>query len=154
MPEQTITITLTVPQARVVRSAVDLLFRLRLGQVRELVQVWQDRYAKQPGDARWAMRDRVQDIADELRSVVYPELQPNASYGVGSPTLTENDNRAYELYKVIDHALWRTLPESTRPSWCTSADDPYLLHYSGDAKIPFTVTWDNLDSNTKLPTRR
>jgi hypothetical protein len=77
-------------------------------------------------------------MCDMIKSLMYPELHYNASYGVGSPQLTKDDQRLYEIYKVLDHALWLCQKEP-RPTFVVSADDPYLLRFSGDAKIPFEV---------------
>ena len=61
-----------------------------------------------------------------------------ASYGVGSKELTKNDNRLYEIYKVLDRALWEA-DGRKNPGLSVNSDDPYLLRYSGDAKIPYKV---------------
>jgi hypothetical protein len=77
-------------------------------------------------------------VTGAIKRVVFPELHgPGHSYGVGSD-LGVDVQRMYEIYKVIDHALWLTQPD--RKSFVTSSGDPYLLRYSGDPKIPFEVT--------------
>lgn len=128
-----ITITLTPAQAAVVRKAVDLYHRLRLGQLGELANVWTDGWKND-----WSKLEIVRNLCEVIKLTVFPELSPNSSYGVGCPELTVNDQRLYEIYKVLDHALWLSTPE--RLPYTTSGDDPYLLRFSGDAVIPYTVT--------------
>jgi hypothetical protein len=130
----TITITLSETQARILRDAIDLLHRLRLGQTDEIVHVWEDRWIR---DKKWSQRDAVRALCESIKSIAFPELNQNASYGVGSPQLTQDDQRMYEIYKVLDHALWLSRPD--RPPHVVSGDDPYLLRYSGDPKIPLEV---------------
>jgi hypothetical protein len=126
----TIKINLSVDQARILRDAIDLLHRLKLGQVEELRDVWDL-------NGRWGKRQEIEELALQMKRVVFPELSgPGHSYGVGS-ALGKDVSRMYEIYKVLDHALWQTLPNP--PPSTTSSDDPYQLRYSGDDKIPFEV---------------
>lgn len=77
-------------------------------------------------------------LANEIKALAFPELSPGyCSHGVGSKALTQDDNRAYEIYKVVAHALWKA--RGGAGGWSVDSDDPYLLNYSGDAKIPFEV---------------
>jgi len=133
-----ITITLSVAQARILRNAIDLLHRLRLGQVDELRTVWTDRFIAKANVNTWDDQNAIVKLCNIIKSIVYPELPDNASYGVGSPELTVDDQRMYEIYKVLAHALWLSNPG--RVPYTVDGDDPYLLRYSGDPKIPFTVS--------------
>ena len=136
----TITVTLTPEQARVVRDAVDLVERLYLGQLDELLHFYRD-HLHRPGEVTGFRRLRIKELLETVKLEVFPELDggPGHSYGVGSPQLPKDAKRLYEIYKVLDHALWLTHPEKDRQQWCRAADDPYMLNYSGDAKIPFEV---------------
>jgi hypothetical protein len=130
----TIKITLTVDQARILRDAIDLMHRLRLGQVHEIARVWP---FKGTWDENRSRREAVDVACTYIKRVVFPELDgPGHSYGVGSD-LGKDVSRMYELYKVLDHALWQTLPN--RPPCDGAGDNPYQLRYSGDDKIPFEV---------------
>jgi hypothetical protein len=132
MTEKQITITLSPDQARILRDAIDLLHRLKLGQVEELRDVWLDRCKDD-----WDKREGVEILAGQIKRIVFPELSGSGhSYGVGSD-LGVDVQRMYEIYKVLDHALWRCEPVDKR--FTTNAGDPYLLRYSGDPKIPFEV---------------
>ena len=127
----TITITLSETQARILRDAIDLMHRLRLGQIDELRYCWPERVKAE-------RMEEMQQRLSVLKCFVFPELHGQGhSHGVGSPQLTQDDQRMYEIYKVLDHALWLSRPD--RPPHVVSGDDPYLLRYSGDPKIPFEV---------------
>ena len=126
----TIKITLTVDQARILRDAIDLMHRLRLGQVEELRDVWDLK-------GQWGKRQEIEEHALHIKKIVFPELDGlGHSYGVGSD-LGKDVSRMYEIYKVLSHALWQILPDP--PSRTVDGDDPYQLRYSGDDKIPFEV---------------
>lgn len=126
-----------------VRDAVNLLMRLKLGQLEEIWQVFSRSPSPLPeGDERWKRREQIEDLCYQLKMALgFPmEHGRHGSYGVGSSALTPNDNRLYEMYKVLDHALWRLGNESNPDdSFCVCAGDPYLLNFSGDKKIPVTI---------------
>jgi len=130
----TIKITMTVDQARILRDAIDLMHRLQLGQVHEIARVWP---FKGTWDENRVRREAVEGACGFIKMVVFPELSgPDHFYGISSD-LGKDVSRMYEIYKVLDHALWQTLPNP--PPSTTSSDDPYQLRYSGDDKIPFEV---------------
>jgi hypothetical protein len=144
-----IQITLTREQATVVRDAVDLYNRLKLGQLTELWRFFEHelhkRY-KNDTDGYCAARDRAEQLLLELKAELrFPANHgAHGSYGVGSPELTKDDNRAYEIYKVLDHALWKLwhVPGNKDTMWCVSSDNPYLLNFSKDEPIPCVVQRD------------
>jgi hypothetical protein len=65
----------------------------------------------------------------------------HGSYGVGSSARRVDDSRSYEIYKVLDHAIWLLSRDAhdKNSGRCVSSDDPYLLNFSGDAPIPVTL---------------
>lgn len=134
-----VTITLTEEQLRCVRDAMDMLFRLKLGQIDAVQDALLDRIHRTRVDINdfCRTRDMVKQHLMEVEKILFPDGQ----YGVGSSNLTKYDNRCYEIYKVCDHALWKTRSESDQKatSWSVCADSPYMLNYSGDPKIPFIV---------------
>lgn len=131
-----ITLTLTTDQARILRNAIDLLHRLRLGQVEEIVSVWEDRLIHEDANCRHT----IASLCAAIKANVFPRFHPHESYGICSPELTKDDQRMYEIYKILDHAVWLSTPPESRLKHVVSGDDPYALMYSGDPKIPFTVS--------------
>lgn len=59
-------------------------------------------------------RDKYRAWLDTIRKIIFPELQPNESYGVGSPDINPETQIAYDMHQVIRHYLWKT--DTTGPS--------------------------------------
>lgn len=143
-PKETVTLELTIQQAVAVRDALDLNLRLRLGQIEEVWSAFEDRTDIQlDSDTYRKRRELVEDLCYKLKDALgFPvEFGRHGSYGVGSPKLSKQDNRMYEIYKVVDHAIWWLGSSDNDPhAACrVSSDTPYILNYSGDKKIPATV---------------
>jgi hypothetical protein len=143
-----IEITFTEEQAYAVKRAVDLANRLKLGQFEELWGYFESELFKRLKgvDEYCANRERARHLLITLKFLFgFPvEHGANGSYGVGSPELTKEDNRLYEVYKVLAKALHeiRKDPKDQHAMWCVDNDDPYLLNFSGDRKIPCAVRWN------------
>jgi len=122
---------------------MDLLFRLKLGQVDTIWDSYQERAHKQLPDIHdWCTaRDKAEGILQQLKDVLFPGMPRNASYGVGSKELSIYDQRCYEIYKVVDHVAFKLHnPQPDKNlTWLVSNDDPHMLNFSGDKKIPFTI---------------
>jgi hypothetical protein len=142
-----ITITFTEEQAYAVKRAVDLANRLKLGQLKEVWGYFEPELYKRLGTDKYCEnRDRAEKLFLLLKGLLgFPEDHGlYGSYGVGSPELTKEDNRLYEVYKVLAKALHeiRKDPKDQHAMWCVDNDDPYLLNFSGDRKIPCEVRWN------------
>ncbi len=142
-----ITITFTEEQAYAVKRAVDLANRLKLGQLKEVWGYFEPELYKRLGTDKYCEnRDQAEKLFLTLKGLLgFPEDHGlYGSYGVGSPELTKEDNRLYEVYKVLAKALHeiRKDPKDQHAMWCVDNDDPYLLNFSGDKKIPCEVRWN------------
>ena len=101
----TFTITVNERQVRTLERALDLMTRLGLGQVREIIDYLPEGYAREG-----ALLPTVPDldvILDHLLAVVH-ELgfhDFGHSYGVGSPNCPPDSMVAYDLGAVMRNAI-------------------------------------------------
>lgn len=100
-----VTLKMTVDQAAAVTRMLDLATRIHLRQFRQIefmARMWELRHR----DGRELNQDEVERL-DELMvaaSGVFG-FTPNASFGIGSPYVSKDAHRGWEIKKVIDKAL-------------------------------------------------
>ena len=101
------TVELNEEQRRVVLSALNLFFRLHMGQYREFL------YEVVPNEVD---RDDVRQKMIEIHQLVYPELSGlNASYGIRSAQTPEKARVACDIHDAIrSKAAWFQYPKGDK----------------------------------------
>jgi hypothetical protein len=99
---KTYTLTITEAQARALMYATDLLQRVQLGQVREVID-WLP--LKKPTDYEQLHKD-TRVIGEILSKHMIDGIDGGASsLGIGHPDLPKNNGVLYDLHCVIRHKL-------------------------------------------------
>lgn len=104
-------IELTDKQAMLIAVALEQHSRMLCGQI-ELskmksieTSIYRD---ANYDDEFWKRRDLISGKLEELKKLVFPELSPNESYGVGK---FQESDLGYEIYKMILHHFERKIRE-------------------------------------------
>jgi hypothetical protein len=129
MSEHTFTITVNEKQARVLEQACDLMTRLGLGQVREVVDYLPEGYTRE-GALLPTIPDR-DKILEHLLAIVH-ELgfhDFGHSYGVGNKNVPPPAMVAYDLGAVLRNAI-HSLRTDADKHYSVWGDRP--LHYGSE----------------------
>lgn len=102
------TLTMNESQAEVVRDALEAYARLHMGQFDAVItNAFMRRYANP--DYPDFSHETMDDIHRQLKRTIFPELNPNAYYGVGAKEFPEMTT-AWDLMQVVRHRLsWNRL---------------------------------------------
>ena len=101
------TLTINKEQARVIREALEVYSRLKHGQISDLRNLFMDRWCEPNGSFNWSS----EYLFDELKRVIFPDLEKNASYGVGNKVYPES-SVAWDVMQVLRHRLaWDRLKD-------------------------------------------
>jgi hypothetical protein len=104
------TLTINKEQARIICQALEIYSRLKHGQISELRNLFMDRWCEPNGSFNWSS----EYLFDELKRVIFPDLEKNASYGVGNKIYPES-TVAWDVMQVIRHRLaWDRLKAEGR----------------------------------------
>ena len=103
-------VELTETQMRVVQHALDMYFRVGMGQLREVLE---HLVPKQSDHNEWlARRDLTEERIRLARRAAMPELDDNASYGIYSEEIDKSNRIAADVHDVIRYRLaWDKNPE-------------------------------------------
>lgn len=93
-------LTINKEQARVICEALELYSRLKHGQISELRNLFMDRWCAPNSPFNWDN----EWILNALKSMIFPELDRNASYGVGNKIYPES-SVAWDVMQVLRHRL-------------------------------------------------
>ena len=93
-------LTINKEQARVICEALEVYSRLKHGQIEELRNLFRDRWCKPNGLFNWDS----EYLFVELKARIFPELDRNAYYGVGSKIYPEG-SVAWDVMQVLRHRL-------------------------------------------------
>ena len=100
-------VRVTKSQAAVMREALEFYARLKAGQID---MVLHDCYIDRFGAGDWN-HDTKTEHCNALKRAIFPELNLNASYGVGSKTYPEQ-GIAWDIMQVLRHKLaWDRVAE-------------------------------------------
>jgi hypothetical protein len=121
-----VTIELDEKQARVVMAALDFYSRIAMGQFDEIHQMLLNtgrvRYSSTAheynvGDENLPLDlEYVRAIEQMYRNALFPELHPNAYYGIFSKEVGENAHIAWDIYQTVRHDIsWFEYPEGHYP---------------------------------------
>jgi len=104
------TLTINKEQARVICEALEAYSRLKHGQIHELRNLFRDRWCEPNGSFNWSS----EFLFDSLKAIIFPELEKNASYGVGNKIYPES-SVAWDIMQVLRHRLaWDRLKAEGR----------------------------------------
>lgn len=104
------TLELTEKQMGVIQQALDMYFRVAMGQHTELI----DQMIPPLKDTdEWCRRrDGVEEHLREARSWAMPDLARSAYYGIYAKEIAEENRIACDIHDVIRHHLaWERHPE-------------------------------------------
>jgi hypothetical protein len=100
LPSGDYTLTINKEQARIICEALEVYSRLKHGQIDELRNLFGDRWCEPNGSFNW----NSEYLFDALKGVIFPELEKNASYGVGNKIYPES-TVAWDIMQVLRHRL-------------------------------------------------
>lgn len=110
-------LTLDEEQAKVLIDALDLYARLRIGQIEEVGHTFRFRGAADP-DKELEQFEQVDAACKELKRAMFPDLHPNASYGIGSQKTPKDAQVAWEIHGVVRHRMaWDKTPKGGMQVW-------------------------------------
>jgi hypothetical protein len=90
---------LTEKQAQTIINALDLVGRLELGQIKEIVNPWTSPLSITPSD-------KIDVLIKELKKELFPELDENAYYSIYNKEHVSDSARiGYDLIQVIRHSI-------------------------------------------------
>jgi len=106
MKEQKYSINnLSQKQLNIIAEALESLSRNLAGQfdngVLESFKFKRSYPAVNP-KANW---DKLRELTDNIKKEIFPQLNANASFGIGHPELHDDSNISYELYRIINKYL-------------------------------------------------
>ena len=102
-------ITCTEKQANLIEVALDNLSRRTCGQLEEGIR-GMEIYRKKWFELSEMEQNEFDLIFKKLKSILFPELHQNASYGVGQKQIGDAQV-AYEMVKKLQNFRTRNLPE-------------------------------------------
>jgi hypothetical protein len=128
-------LTLTEAQLLTVQNALDMYFRVGMGQLQEVTE-----HLIPPGKPtdEWCyIRDTVEGLFRIAKVTAMPELHPNAYYGIAAPEICDSNRVASDIHKVIrHHRAWEREPQG---SWTVDFDAPELRKLS-EEPLPVIIT--------------
>ena len=110
---------LTAKQMGVLQHALDMYFRLGMGQTREVGEHMIDH--RLPINEWCDRRDRIDSILAAARTVARPELSPNAFHGIDSTAIDDVNRIASDVHDVIRHHV---VMENDPRGWTVAHDEP------------------------------
>ena len=110
-------------QAFLIEVALDTLSRMTCGQLKAGVQGIEI-YRKRCFELGWQDRAQVDKLWKKIKDILFPQLNCNASYGVGMEEIGDAQI-AYEMVKKLQNFRIRDLPKNKRG---VLGHEP--LHYS------------------------
>ena len=104
-PEPTVTITMSMDQARLLTSVCDIVTRLHLNQFSILKDVCHRKGQPFPD------HDKLQDIEWELKQLFSPELTHNSYWGIYNTQISNDARTLFDMKQQIRNALaWYSNP--------------------------------------------
>ena len=127
-------VTMTIGQARLQMRAMDLYMRILMGQFEELEHLFfaeeNDPVFKRESDHQ--ARIDLEYYLKRVKKVIYPTLEPNASWGITGRPCPERATMIYDMYKTMDHAIsWHQNPKG---GWTVNFDKP--MHWYKELRLP------------------
>ena len=127
------TLRITSQHARALLSALDLYMRVAMGQTREIGNEFEGRNGCSFEEQR---NQGLDQLCDQLKHVLFPDLAPNAYYGIMHEKTGKTAHLCYELHACVRNRVSWTenpLPAGAMP---TTWHDTPILFPSGVTPIP------------------
>lgn len=103
-------LTLTETQLVVVQQALDMYFRVGMGQINEVAEHLVP--PEQDINVRCDRRDAAREFLRQAKLAAMPDLPVNAYYGIYSQQIDESNRIACDIHDVIRYCLaWQRQPE-------------------------------------------
>ena len=108
-----VTLTLNEKQAGVVQEALDMYFRVGMGQLREVADHIVPNGKGRPISSEWCQRrDDFYEAIVAARQFAMPELDRGAYYSIHHEAIHESNRVAVDIHDVLRGALaWHRKPE-------------------------------------------
>ena len=123
-------IELTEKQTQIIQEALNLYFRLHLGQWQELANMvrtgWYFRH-KNGKETSMPLWGAVEKLIDTLIWIVFG-FRPGESWGIRNKNVPDSARIACDIHDVIRHQLW--YDRTTGQGHGVDSDEPYSI--SGD----------------------
>jgi hypothetical protein len=125
---QPVTVELQEEHISVINRALETYQRLKLGQIKHAL----DEAFDTPIDYEDAMA-----IENFTRKILFPELSPNASYGIYNTEKVGDATLAYELYKTFKQYKYFKRTDGWREGWTVDAYGN--IGVVPTSKVPYAV---------------
>jgi len=146
---KTVSLDMSVEQAQVICSALDLYSRITLGQFEEIESLIRHRLiCKSDNNSEKSYPDF--DEIDQIRNHIYDikrvmGFHPHGSFGVGNPKLHISNSRAYEMLKTIQKVLAED--RNPNPDFRTVDYDGVIVRYTQDELPTCTIINEPEENN-------
>jgi len=105
-------ITVNEKQARLIWEALDLASRLPAGQLDEILHFYRNHVPHDPMSTSYA---DARDALENLKRILFPELEGGAYYGIYNEKVPDVARVAFDLLRVIRKAVMEgRVPEEER----------------------------------------
>ena len=139
IPEPTITITMSMDQARLLSQTVDIVTRLHLNQFNVLSDVCHRKGQPFPD------HEKLQDIEWQLKQLFSPELSHNSYWGIYNTQISNDARTLFDMKQQIRNALaWYRNPLGGR----IVDFDEFMA--TDNENEPITVTINTDDPNYEI----
>ena len=135
----TVTITCTDTQAECITRALELYFRLGLGQFEEVTYLCRTKQIRgRYGELTNEQCDTIDVFCDQIKM----ELghSPNGWFGIGNPKLHPMTQRAFEIKKQIDKARAEHRDPNPSPGYRGVNYDGRIVRYTEDPDITVSIS--------------
>src|SRR5574343_300603 len=140
IPEPTITITMSMDQARLLSQTVDIVCRLHLNQFNVIKDVCHREGQPSPD------HDKLQDIEWQLKQLFSPELSHNSYWGIYNTQISNDARTLFDMKQQIRNALaWYKNPLGG--GWTVDYDE---FMATDNENEPITVTINTDDPNYEI----
>ena len=137
--EPTVTITMTMDQARLLTQTVDIVCRLHLNQFDVIKDVCHRK------DQPFPDYDKMQDIEWELKQMFSPELSHNSYWGIYNAQISNDARTLWDMKQKIRNALaWYRNPLG---GWSVDYDE---FMQTDQENPPIQVTLNTGDPNYEI----
>jgi hypothetical protein len=115
-----VSLTCSESHARIIMTALDLFFRVNLGQFDE---AW--RYVEDSPEFNDDGREVARTAAAAMKAACFPLLEPGASYGITSPHVSTEAKIACEIHQTMRYAI----------SWAKNPDGGMTVNFDEPLKL-------------------
>lgn len=122
--QKTYLLRISSEHAKAVISALDLYQRIAMGQTKEIGSEFEGKN----GDWQTQRTQGLDAACERLKRILFPDLQPNAYYGIMSEQTGKTAHLCYEVFSSLRHRIsWTERPLQPGDFPATSHDEPILF---------------------------